>query len=252
VSFPLCLTPRRSDRVTGLDVGDIAAALRAHGAVLFRGFLPDEGAFEALTEVFSERFLIDEGVTRAVVPHLDPPTRQVVSPQPEYPFGLHAELATSTAVRPHLLWLYCVHPAASGGETLLCDGAALYEALSASTRAALGPGVLVRHAGREPVPLLSQARYAAAPAFANALVGRPSYAALAGWVTLSDGAPIPREAWEEARAVAESLTVAIRWQSGDLLMIDNLRCMHGRRPLPSGDPRTLYSRVAWDLRERFC
>ena len=32
------------------------------------------------------------------------------------------------------------------------------------------------------------------------------------------------------------------------LVIDNLRCMHGRTPFPEGDPRTLYSRVAWDLK----
>ncbi|MFT5684816.1 MAG: hypothetical protein ACI8RZ_005761, partial [Myxococcota bacterium] len=114
MSFPACLTPRRADRVCDLDVQAIAATLRQSGAVLFRGFLPDESAFEMLTEVFSAHFLIDGGATRVPVHHRDLPTRQVRSPKPESPFLLHAELATSTAQRPHLLWLYCAVPAGQG------------------------------------------------------------------------------------------------------------------------------------------
>ncbi len=252
MTFPVCITPKHAERVTDLRAADIAAAFRQSGAVLFRDFLPDESAFEALTEVFSAHFLIDGGVTRLPVPHRDPQTRQVRSPSPEHPFGLHAELATSAVRRPHLLWLYCVVPAGSGGETTLCDGAELYARLSPQSRAVFGPSARVRHTGRPPVPPLARSSYATSPAFANALVGRPSYAALCRSVTLADGAPIPRAAWEEAKAAADALTVAVRWRSGDLLMVDNHRCMHGRRPLSVDDPRTLYSRVAWDLRPEFC
>ncbi|MDG1480929.1 MAG: TauD/TfdA family dioxygenase [Myxococcota bacterium] len=239
-------------RVTDLDAADIAADFRTFGAVLFRGFLPDESAFEALTAVFSADFLVDSGVTRLPVPHREPPTRQIRTPRPEHPFGLHAELSTSAARRPHILWLYCVTPAESGGETILCDGAAVYARLSPQARAVFSLSARVQHTNRRPVSPLARASYASTPAFANALVGRPSYAALCRSVTMANGAPIPRLAWEEAKAVADTLTVAVRWRRGDLLMIDNHRCMHGRRPLPASDPRTLYSRVAWDLRSEHC
>ena len=235
-----------------LESADIAAAFRKFGAVLFRGFSPDASVFEALTEVFSAHFLIDAGVTRLPVPHCAPSTRQIRTPRPEHPFGLHAELATSAARRPHILWLYCVVPAGAGGETILCDGAAVYARLSSQARAVFSPSARVQHTNRRPVSPLARARYASSPAFANALVGRPNYAALCRSATMADGAPIPRLAWEEAKAVADALTVAVRWRCGDLLMIDNHRCMHGRRPLTADDPRTLYSRVAWDLRPEFC
>ena len=248
--FPACILPGRAERVTELEPAAIAALLRAHGAVLFRGFLPDESAFEELTEEFSTRFLVDEGVTRGLVPHRQAATQRVVAPQPQRPFGLHAELASSTPQRPHLLWLYCVHPPSEGGATLLCDGAALYRALSPPTRR-LFAGAWVRHRGRAPVPALMRSPYALEPAFANALVGRSTYAAIQRLVTWADGQPLPQAAWEEARQCAVELTVSVRWQSGDVVMIDNLRCMHGRTSFPPADPRTLYSRVAWDLHPRF-
>jgi alpha-ketoglutarate-dependent taurine dioxygenase len=34
--------------------------------------------------------------------------------------------------------------------------------------------------------------------------------------------------------VAESLTTEIAWQRGDVAIIDNTRCLHGRRAFPGG------------------
>ena len=36
---------------------------------------------------------------------------------------------------------------------------------------------------------------------------------------------------DEVRHVTAELTVDIRWQDGDLVMIDNRRVMHGRRAI---------------------
>jgi alpha-ketoglutarate-dependent taurine dioxygenase len=53
-----------------------------------------------------------------------------------------------------------------------------------------------------------------------------------------DGGEIEPEALDHVHSVLRRHTVAPRWQRGDLLMIDNLRCMHGRNPF-NGPRRVL-------------
>lgn len=45
-----------------------------------------------------------------------------------------------------------------------------------------------------------------------------------------DGTPIPEAALDAIRAAYERLTTAFAWRQGDLLMLDNMRIAHGRRP----------------------
>jgi len=66
--------------------------------------------------------------------------------------------------------------------------------------------------------------------FANAILGpshnyeQPSY-------TLEDGSPVTDEEIESLRNIAETCTVEINWQDGDIAVIDNTRIMHGRRAI---------------------
>jgi alpha-ketoglutarate-dependent taurine dioxygenase len=48
-------------------------------------------------------------------------------------------------------------------------------------------------------------------------------------VRTEDGAKIPSEIFEELKRVLESLTVNVDWETGDILLIDNTRVLHGRR-----------------------
>jgi hypothetical protein len=48
-------------------------------------------------------------------------------------------------------------------------------------------------------------------------------------LTFEDGSLIPDAAIEEIEKVMSTLTEDIRWQAGDLVMIDNSRFLHGRR-----------------------
>lgn len=71
-------------------------------------------------------------------------------------------------------------------------------------------------------------------AFANAILGpshnyeKPSY-------TLEDGSPVTVEEIEALRDIAETCTVEINWQDGDIAVIDNTRVMHGRRAIKDPD-----------------
>lgn len=82
---------------------------------------------------------------------------------------------------------------------------------------------------------LSHAAFAAHPtsfsevvAFANSLF-TPSFNYEAPTVCFEDGKPIPEWLLQESRSQMKILTTEIPWKSGDVIMIDNSRVMHGRR-----------------------
>jgi alpha-ketoglutarate-dependent taurine dioxygenase len=53
------------------------------------------------------------------------------------------------------------------------------------------------------------------------------------------GEPVPPELLRRVRAAADELTIDIAWRRGDVAVIDNTRCMHGRRPFGDGARRIL-------------
>jgi hypothetical protein len=96
------------------------------------------------------------------------------------------------------------------------------------------------------------------PAVRKLANGRTSFfnqliAAAQGWrdsrndpsksITFGDGAPLDRDAVEEATRLGEQLSFDIPWQTGDVALVDNYVAMHGRRSF-SGTRRVLASLVA--------
>lgn len=67
-------------------------------------------------------------------------------------------------------------------------------------------------------------------AFANSLLG-PSVNYEPPIITFEDGSKISDETWAEISSVTESCTNEIKWQNGDVVVIDNTRFMHGRREI---------------------
>ncbi|WP_278923932.1 TauD/TfdA family dioxygenase [Pseudophaeobacter profundi] len=67
-------------------------------------------------------------------------------------------------------------------------------------------------------------------AFANAILG-PSHNYEPPVYTLDDGSTVAKDEIEELGEIAETCTVEINWQDGDVAIIDNTRVMHGRRAI---------------------
>ena len=113
-----------------LDVGEAVAALRAHGFVLLRGFARGASDFEAITRRFSRRFLVHGNVNRAFVSE-DGSTQAVDAGL--HPLPLHSEMSYGPFY-PDSMWFFCAVPPRTGGETTVCDGVALFDALAAASR----------------------------------------------------------------------------------------------------------------------
>ncbi len=56
---------------------------------------------------------------------------------------------------------------------------------------------------------------------------------------MSSGKVVPEKFIDEIKQVAEEITVDHSWQQGDVVMVDNVRFMHGRRAFEEGDPRDI-------------
>jgi alpha-ketoglutarate-dependent taurine dioxygenase len=59
----------------------------------------------------------------------------------------------------------------------------------------------------------------------------------------ADGTPITEELRQDILDTANRLEIPVDWQIGDVLMVDNSRVMHGRRPF-TGTSREIYTRFA--------
>ncbi len=54
-------------------------------------------------------------------------------------------------------------------------------------------------------------------------------------IEFDDGAQLPQWLIDECAEVTERVTEEVRWQDGDVVLIDNTRVMHGRRPILDTD-----------------
>jgi len=80
-------------------------------------------------------------------------------------------------------------------------------------------------------------------AWANSIFG-PSYNYEAPQITFGDGREIPTGLLDEMRALTDELTRDIKWKTGDVVMIDNTRVMHGRRAITDPD-RTIFNALSY-------
>lgn len=139
--FGLIVRPAGELNPCDLPREEVAAACQRSGAVYFQGFGASMELFEEFTNNYCSDWLLYQGGAHE---------RQVLNPgsdksvysvnfylgkkeQLKFELPLHCDMAYIKN-SPAALYFYCVHPAAERGETMLCDGAAVYEQLADATR----------------------------------------------------------------------------------------------------------------------
>lgn len=80
-------------------------------------------------------------------------------------------------------------------------------------------------------------------AFANSIFG-PSYNYETPAITFANGTPIPADLLTEVDAVCDRHTHEVGWHTGDVVLIDNTRVMHGRRCIEDAD-RIIYNALSY-------
>ena len=123
------------EKVSDVDPQIVKDLIKSRGVVMFSSFGSPLDEFERYIRTFGDDFMSYQGggyIRRRVSPDETLlSTRYDHGREKQETFGLplHGEMYY-TNHRPILLWFYCQKPAASEGETTVCDGAQIYDALS--------------------------------------------------------------------------------------------------------------------------
>lgn len=256
-----------------LSLTEIRELFKSCGLILFRGFAVDRQQFQKFAEQFSSKFVRDDVKIRADASdgaiHLINEGMGYIAP--------HAEGAT-TPLRPDAVWFCCDVPAADGGETLFWDGVQVWSELSeelqqlflnkknkfihnipvANWKHFLGGNATIADVEKalnsfegvkytinddQSVTLayvcsaVVKTKYGNDDSFANGIINEQRTRK----VFFEDDSPIPDAAIDEIKEVMDRLTVAISWQPGDLVMIDNSRFLHGRQAFTDSRRKILFA-----------
>ena len=180
---------------------------------------------------------------------------------------LHSETSFSPA-RPEIIWFYCVNPPKTdSGETIICDGISLWDSLLEDTKKFFLKESInyklripvdnkIKGKGKKPWRLdhpgvkncflnlddklieFDYTKFAVEKDFYNdkftfanhllvPLTSEPQIISR----KMSNGKEIPEKIVKEIHEKANSLTKKIKWVKNDLLMLDNIRYMHGREAI---------------------
>lgn len=267
--------------LTSLSTEHVIELFREHGALLLRGYRFDLAELTAFTRPFCSRFVRNESGRR--MPVSTDGTTQTVNLGHEA-FPLHPELSR-VPWRPDIAWFACARPPATGGETLVCDGLEVVPRLAPDLRAGLSDravlyreetpmGAFTDWLGIAPPddralerlsdsspfrferegqrifrsfsqPFLHRPLFSDGIAFGNFLLFARYMLRTKEFPTFEDGAAIPDDICAELRAVTDSLTIAHRWRTADILMLDNSRFMHGRNTVTDPAERVIWTQFGY-------
>lgn len=260
-----------------LDRDEIIKLFKTEGILLFRGFETNAETFTKFSNLFSTNFMdYTGGVLNRRVINNDPTVLTVNDFKSE--IKVHGEMYYQQNI-PLMLWFFCAHPAAQDGETIVCDGKLFYNEMSHSLKELFSHKKLKYrvHLHKDDWPkryktddltvvkevcesnniqmefnedgsintryvisAIHLSKYGNHPVFINSLL--PAKSLYPKVIFFDDDSEITDDIISELDAIAAKITVDIRWQKGDILMLDNTRIMHGRRAF-SDDKREIYIRL---------
>lgn len=264
-----------TERLLDLDLDLIQSLYREHGALVFRGFRSSLEEFGAFAKRFCPLAVHNDSSNRAVLDSEQ--TVQSVN-LGNKAFPLHPELSREPW-KPDSAFFYCITPPSRSGQTTICDGIAIVDALPDALRNQMAgrrivyeipcsPAVLEfwlgtsrpdAHLLRNPPkncpfsfdtrgshivrrfsrPLLHSPRFQEKLAFGNFLLFARYLRGVFNFPLLDDLTPVPPHWVEEIKQISDRLTVPIGWQAKDVVMLDNSRFMHGRTEVMPGDHRMI-------------
>ncbi|MBD2611731.1 MAG: TauD/TfdA family dioxygenase [Nostoc sp. ZfuVER08] len=246
-----------------LPVSTILENFKSFGLLLFRGFDVNYEQMKVFAEQFDATFI--NQYNRPIV-DLNNQFITLVDSGMHY-IAPHCENANSP-FRPDVVWFCCAVPAAEGGETLFWDGVEVWKAmgrelqqlfidqkiryvqkfLASHWQQFLGASatiddvkkILDNMAGisykiNQDESLILEyicsgvikTKYGNQDAFANSIISE--YRNPRAIVTFANGSAIPVKVINEIQKILDDLIGFIPWMSGDLVMIDNSRFLHGRK-----------------------
>lgn len=272
----LTIAPERDgETLFDLDRTTIRQLYMDHGALLFRGFPLDTDIFSMLTGNWCTHSVVNDSHGRDVVD--EEKGIQTVNTG-EASFPLHPELAREPW-KPDVCFFACLQPPQKGGETTICDGTTVVRKLPRAVRSALeshrlrytkpatpeeleywlgsaepGADALANPPADCPFefferkgrmmrsftrPTLHRTMFSDAPCFGNFLLFARYQNKQRHFPVFEDGSQVPDALVARIKRTSDRATVPVKWQTGDLLMLDNTRFMHGRRPIRNTEERSI-------------
>jgi alpha-ketoglutarate-dependent taurine dioxygenase len=129
------ITAEKGENIFSLNRDQIVSEFKQKGALLFRGFNIDPEAFCQFSETLGKDFDDYKGGAFAGEKKNKDGTLLSVTGGTKQKFGipLHGEMYYQHAP-PKLLWFYCKTPPLKHGETTVCNGGDLFDALKPETK----------------------------------------------------------------------------------------------------------------------
>ena len=261
--------------LSALSERELVSAYKRYGALLLRGFNVDLKGFGELTRLLCVSSVFNESPGREVIDASQ--NVQTVNLGSEA-FPLHPELSREPW-KPDICFFWCIEAPTNGGETTLCDGVEIVRNLPPAVREHLASRNLLYRQIAKPVecerwldavepddatlanppahcpytfervngqvlrsfvrPALHKPMFSDEPAWGNFLLFARYLNRIRAFPTFENGELVSDALLDQVKSVSDQLEKPIPWQSGDIVILDNTRFMHGRRHVADASKRRI-------------